>query len=236
MPTPGHLQTVLPESFRCRMLETPMIDKTWRSTMACLSFGLLASLTLSCASAPAAPEAPRPAPPEEALAYYPLEAGWKWAYDVERAGERILAVTSVQERQANGAVLQAGSETLHYDIGPAGIARSPGAGETDKRASSNDYLIKNPIRPGSSWPIEGGTATITSLGGSVTVSAGTFDNCLVVEEARSSPARLVRTTYAPGVGPVALESLVQLPGKASYETTLRASLRGVTRPGEDPLQ
>jgi hypothetical protein len=213
-----------------------MIVKTWRATTICLGPALLLPLMLSCASTPSVPEAAPLAPPEEALAYYPLEPGWKWAYDVDRAGERILAVTSVQERQSNAATLQAGSETLHYDIGPAGIARSGSSDEGDKRAPSNDFLIKNPVKTGNSWLIEGGTATITALGRSVTVAAGTFANCLVVEEARSSPPRLVRTTYAPGVGPVALESMVQLPGKASYEITLRATLRGVTRPGEDPLQ
>ena len=204
------------------------------------SFGtsaLLSSL-LSCAGAPAPTATARAAPPEEALEYYPLQTGWKWAYDVERGGERILAVTAVQERRPNAALLQAGGETLRYDIGPAGIARAglPGLDEATKRATSTDFLIKNPVRPGSSWPIDGGTATITGVGRSVTVAAGTFDNCLIVEEARSGPPRLVRTTYAPGVGPVALESLVQIPGRSSYETTLRASLRGVTRPGEDPLQ
>jgi hypothetical protein len=205
------------------------------------SFGtsVLLSSMLSCAAAPVAPDPVRSAPPQEAQEYYPLQTGWKWAYDVERAGERILAVTAVQERRPNAALLQAGGETLRYDISADGIARAsvPSLyGESSKRATSNDFLIKNPVRAGSSWPIEGGTATITGIGRSVTVAAGTFDNCLVVEEARSGPPRLVRTTYAPGVGPVALESLVQIPGRGAYETTLRASLRGVTRPGEDPLQ
>jgi hypothetical protein len=215
-----------------------MIDKSWRGTLTRLGAGLLLSSLLSCANSPVTSPTGRAAPPEDAQQYYPLQPGWKWAYDVERAGERILAVTAVQERRPNEALLQAGGETLRYDIGPAGIARvsSGGFGEADKRAGSNDFLIKNPVRSGQSWPIEGGTATITAVGRSITTAAGTFENCLVVEEARSSPARLVRTTYAPGVGPVALESLVQVPGSGAYQTTLRASLRGVTRPGEDPLQ
>jgi hypothetical protein len=219
------------------MLLVAMIDKTWRRAVTSFGASVWLSSMLSCANAPAPTAAARSAPTEEAQEYYPLQTGWKWAYDVERGGERILAVTAVQERRPNAALLQAGGETLRYDIGPAGIARAalPGL-ESAKRATSTDFLIKNPVRPGNSWPIEGGTATITGVGRSVTVAAGTFDNCVVVEEARSGPPRLVRTTYAPGVGPVALESLVQVPGRGSYETTLRASLRGVTRPGEDPLQ
>jgi hypothetical protein len=213
-----------------------MIDNRWHRTLGSFGLTLLLSSMLSCATAPAAPEGPRPPPPEDAQEYYPFEPGWKWAYDVDRAGERILAVTSVQERQPNTVVLRTGGETMRYDVSPAGIARAATFGESSKRSNSNDFLIKSPVHSGSTWAIEGGTATITAVGASVTVSAGTFANCLVVEEARTSPPRLVRTTYAPGIGPVALESLVQLPGHGAYETTLRASLRGVTRPGEDPLQ
>jgi hypothetical protein len=216
-------------------------ERRMRTSLRCgsllaLGLGLGLALTPSCASAPPPPLAPVLPPSEEAQVYYPLEPGWIWAYDVDRAGEHILAVTSVQRRGAHDATLQAGGETLRYDVGPAGIARVAGVPDEADKRWSNDFLIKNPVRRGASWPIDGGTATITDFGRSVTVAAGTFRNCVVVEESRSAPARVVRTTYAPGVGPVALESLVQMPGKGAYETTLRASLRGVTRPGEDPLE
>jgi hypothetical protein len=61
-------------------------------------------------------------------------------------------------------------------------------------------------------------------------SRGTFTNCLVVEENRSSPSRLVRTTYAPGTGPIAIDMLVHDDATDAYEPTLRARLRGVTAP------
>ncbi|HEY0706643.1 MAG TPA: hypothetical protein VGG33_07595, partial [Polyangia bacterium] len=108
--------------------------------------------------------------------------------------------------------------------------------EEDKRTPSTDYILRSPIRMGSRWPIADGQATITAVGQTITVPAGTFTNCVTVEEAREGPPRLVRTTYAPGVGPVSLDSLVQIPGRTTYESTLRASLRGVNRPGEDPLR
>ena len=59
---------------------------------------------------------------------------------------------------------------------------------------------------------------------------------VIVEENRRNPARLVRTTYAAGVGPVSIEYLVHEPTTGRFDTALRASLRGVTRPGQDPLQ
>jgi hypothetical protein len=191
----------------------------------------------SCATAPPATPTAEAPPPDDARQYYPLELGWKWAYDVQRGNEPILAVYSVRARQDSRVELQAGEETIRYEVTADGIARSQSSGEeADKRAPSTDYILRSPIRVGNRWPITDGLATITAVGQTVTVPAGTFTNCVTVEEAREGPSRLVRTTYAPGVGPVSLDSLVQIPGRSTYESTLRASLRGVNRPGEDPLQ
>ena len=70
----------------------------------------------------------------------------------------------------------------------------------------------------------------------MTVPAGTYTNCAVVEEFRTSPDRVLRTIYAAGIGPVSVEYQVHNPLVGRFETPLRASLRGVTRPGGDPLQ
>jgi hypothetical protein len=198
------------------------------------SFGLLG--LSGCAGGPARTTSAADVVPEDARQYYPLEPGWRWAYDVERAGERILAVYSVRERRGSTALLDAGGETIRYDVLPEGIARAAVAPEADKRAGSQDFLLRSPVRAGARWPITEGTATVTAVGRTVTVPAGTFANCVTVEEAKDTPARLIRTTYAPGVGPVTIDSLVQIPGRNVYESNLRAALRGVTRPGEDPLQ
>ncbi len=197
-------------------------------------------LVLSCAGTPARPPATGGPPPEDARQYYPLEPGWRWAYDVERGSEggaeQILAVYSVKERSGTTAVLEAGGETIRYEVLEAGIARLAAAPEADKRAGAQDFLLRSPIRAGARWPIADGTATVTAVGRSVTVPAGTFANCVTIEEAKDTPPRLIRTTYAPAVGPVMIDSLVQIPGRGVYESNLRAVLRGVTRPGEDPLR
>lgn len=197
-------------------------------------FGVLAGLLWvlgACASArPAGPDPAAP-PPEDARAFYPLEAGWKWAYDVEKGGDHILAVYAVIERQDALVTLQAGGERIVYSVLPEGIARRP----PGKESPSGDFLLKSPLRAGASWPIDGGTATVAAAGQSVTVPAGNYTGCIVVEENRMEPARLVRTTYAPGVGPVAIEYLVHDPASAQFQTALRASLRGATPPGKDPL-
>jgi hypothetical protein len=193
---------------------------------------LLAGLSaIGCAGSKPATSGPRPPPPEDAREFYPLEMGWKWAYEIEKGGEHILAVYAVVGRQGSVATLQAGEERIVYTVLPEGIARrAPGSD-----SPGGDFLLRSPVRAGAQWPIDGGTATVAAAGKQVDVPAGSYPDCIVVEESRTDPPRLVRTTYAPGVGPVAIEFLVHDPASAQFQTALRASLRGATPPGKDPL-
>lgn len=158
--------------------------------------------------------------------FYPLDAGWKWAYDLDRQGEHILAVYSVLERTPDSAIVQAGEERLEYAVTAAGIAQKEGV-------TVGDFVLKNPIALGAEWNVTSGKARITSVTETVHSPSGDYTNCVVVEVLRSEPARLSRTTFAPGVGPVAIEVQVQSQGR--FVTTLRATLRGATKPGQDPL-
>jgi hypothetical protein len=185
----------------------------------------------ACASSrPAGRPEPGP-PPEDASEFYPLMAGWRWAYDIEKGNEQILAIYAVVQRNGDVAILQAGEERLVYAVLPQGIIR----GEPVRDAAPGDFLLKSPLRLGAHWPILGGTATVAAVGKTVTVPAGAFSNCVVVEENRSSPARLVRTTYAPGTGPIAVDLLVHDDATGVFQPALRARLRGVTAPGADPV-
>jgi hypothetical protein len=179
-----------------------------------------------CASSGVANTPAAPAAPLAAVDYYPLQAGWKWSYDIEKDGQHILSFYSVLERIGDSVIVQAGEDRLLYAITPQGIARREGA-------VLGDFLLKDPIAAGAAWPVSQGRAQIVSIGQSLTVPAGTFSGCVVVEETRSEPNRIVRTTYAPGVGPVQVELQVQDGGK--FVTTTRATLRGVNKPGQDPL-
>jgi hypothetical protein len=186
-----------------------------------VAFGVGACATASVAGGTAVPPASLVAGD-----YYPLNVGWKWSYEVERDGQKILAFYSVLERTPQGAVVQAGEERLFYLITPDGIARKEGAVVTD-------FLIKSPVAVGTTWPVAGGTAAVRSVGQEITLESGKYANCAMVEEARTDPTRLIRTTFAPGVGPVLVE--VQVQDGAKFVTATRATLRGVTRPGQDPL-
>lgn len=178
---------------------------------------------LGCASGSGAAAPETPAAPLTAAEYYPLQPGWKWSYDIEKDGQHILAFYAVTSRTGDTAAVQAGDDLLRYAVTPLGIARK----------DSGDFVIKDPIAPGASWLLAEGKAQIVSVGQAVTVMAGTFKNCVVVEETRSDPTRIVRTTFAPATGPIAVEVTVQDGGR--FVVTTRASLRGVTRPGQDPL-
>jgi hypothetical protein len=194
---------------------------------------ILLCAVLGCAAtttgtAPAA--GPAPPPPEDAAAYYPLSPGFKWAYKVERekSGDSVLATYAVLERLGETAIVQAGDDRLSYAVLPAGIARREGL-------NVGDFLLKNPVRVGTTWPLANGEAKVVAVGRTVTVAAGTFPACATIEESRTDPQRLVRTVYAAGVGPILLEVQVHDPATGQFRTEMRAALLGVTRPGEDPL-
>ena len=185
----------------------------------------LALLALRCASGGGTPGVIEPRKNLTAADYYPMTSGWKWAYDLERDGTTMLATYAVLERTGDGAVIQAGDERLAYAVTPDGIAQRGPDG-------MGDYVIKNPLRVGSEWPVQGGGAKIVAVDQEVNVeSIGRLRGCVTVEVTRADPMRVTRTTFAPDVGPVAIEVLVQDNGRLT--TSARAHLRAITKPGQD---
>ena len=76
----------------------------------------------------------------------------------------------------------------------------------------------------------GGRARIASANEELNVdSVGRYAGCVVVEVTRAEPARITRTVFAPGLGPVAIEMQVQEGPK--FVTKVKARLRAVTKPG-----
>jgi hypothetical protein len=186
------------------------------------------ALALGCASAGTHAPAPAGPPPEDAAAYFPLTAGWKWAYELQRGGDNLLATYAVLNQIGDTVIVETGEERIGYVVSPAGIARRDGL-------AVKDFLLKTPIRAGATWALEAGQAKVTEVGKTVTVPAGTYPNCATVEEVRHEPERVVRTVYAAGIGPISVEFQTYDPARQRFTMTVRAALRGVTRPGEDPL-
>lgn len=192
----------------------------------CLAIvALWAAASVGCASSPP-PAAPTALKATSAADYFPLDPGWKWAYDLERDGQHMLAVYSVLERVPEGAIVQVGDEHISYGVNRDGIA-------IIDVTTGRDFVLKNPIVRGATWPVFAGTATIAAVDKKITVPSGDYVNCVVVETLRHEPTRLSRTTFAPGVGPVSIE--VQVETQGHLVTTMRANLRGATKPGQDPL-
>lgn len=163
----------------------------------------------------------------QALDYYPLLSGWGWAFEIERDGNKVLAPYAVVERTPDSAVVKNGDERITYLVRPDGIARRDG----DK---VGDFVLRAPVRKGTTWQVQGGDATIVDAGARVTLPSATYDDCAIVEEVRRDPSRVTRTTYCRGVGPVAIEMRVFDPFKKSFETMAHASLLSVTRPETEP--
>ncbi len=186
-------------------------------------------MVVACASPQTAGPAKAKDLPRDARAYYPLEPGWKWAYDVEQNGEAILATFAVSAREGDKATVLAGDQVLQYVVRPDGILR-PSSDRADTKAG--DYVLRAPLGAQATWPVEGGQAKVVGWNETVTTPAGQFDGCVTVEERRQDPDRHTRTTYAPGIGPVRIEFQAMDPAGIHHT---KAFLRGYTRPGEDPL-
>ncbi len=207
---------------QARALGSRAIGARWLALAACL----MTVGGASCASTGAGAAPAGPPKTFTAADLYPLELGWKWAYDLVKDGQTMLALYSVLDRSADSATVQGGEDQLSYAITPEGIAQKDGP-------VIGDFIVKNPVALGTEWPVAGGRARIAAVAQSVTVTAGRFDDCVVVEATRTDPPRAVRTTFAPGVGPVIIELQIRVGGEMT--TVTRATLRAVTRPGQDPL-
>jgi len=166
-------------------------------------------------------------PLDNALTFFPTEAGWKWAYDVVQDGQSVLATYAVLKSEGGVVSFRAGSQTINYGVRGDGIVRTDGA-------AGGDYLLRSPLGPDARWKLARGVARVVAFDVTATVPAGVFEHCVVVEEERIEPDRKSRTTYAPGIGPVLVEYAAAEP-LAGEIRGLRAELRGYTRPGADPF-
>jgi hypothetical protein len=158
--------------------------------------------------------------------YFPLASGWKWRYSVWKDGIKISVLHEVLERRGDVAVVQEGGERITYVVTPEGIAEKNG----DR---IGDYIIKNPVRVGAEWAVEGGRARIAAVDGRFTSAlVGHHEGCLLIFVTRTDPTRVTQTLFAPHLGPVVF-SLQAADGK-EFLTLAQELLVGVTRPGDAP--
>lgn len=153
-------------------------------------------------------------------ALYPLEKGWAWSYDVDAGeGQTVLATARVLRSEAGSVAVQSGQEVLNYQLAPEGIAREHGF-----------FLLRAPITASAAWQSGPDTqARVAALGERVTTPAGSFESCVTVREDHPGSGQQVTTTYCPGVGPVRIDSQMQVRGRT---VSVHATLRGFTAEAE----
>ena len=162
-----------------------------------------ALLTAGCAGAGAPTHTPTRDLSPSSL--YPLHEGSAWSYDVDAGDGQTVLATSRVLRIAQGLVeVQSGQGVQRYLLTSEGI----------KRVSTEAYLLRSPIAAGSHWPAGPSTeARVTAVEQHIETPAGAFEACVVVEEQNTSSGQEIATTYCPGVGPVRVESRMEVRGQ-----------------------
>ena len=155
---------------------------------------------------------------------YPLTEGNVWSYDiVDDQGARSLGITRVVRRAGELAEVSSNrSAPILYRVTDEGIALP----------AADAWLLRAPVAVGAEWPSRAGrVARVTSVDEEVSTPAGSFRECVRVEERGGDGAVAVDTTYCPAVGPVVV--VVSL-GSASGAEAARteARLLGVSLAGE----
>jgi hypothetical protein len=165
------------------------------------------ALTAACAGAPP----PRVDPAEAAAAaprdYFPLAVGNAWTF-LDRSPQ--------QPAPARRAVRIVARDAEGYFVDDAGSALRA---DSDCLHDRTRRLLCAPIRVGTAWssvvaPSVTERYEVVAAGESVTVPAGTFQGCIRVRsQVRAAGVEQVaELTYAPGVGPVKLETFAVVDG------------------------
>lgn len=177
----------------------------------------------ACASAPRAP--PRGAAPGD---YFPLAVGNEWVYQdlspqldpkARAARQRTVRILS---RDADGYFLDNEKGALRAD--------------PDCLHDRLRRLLCKPLQAGHAWTSVVSVSSveryeIAAVGEQVRTAAGTFEGCIRVRaHNRAGPEadHLLEITYAPGVGPVRIETFAVVKGTVTPQ--VRAELLSY-RPG-----
>ncbi len=159
----------------------------------------------------------KPSDPLSIERLYPLRAGSVWTYDVD-TGQTLttLAITRVTASADGRIEVTSGADPIVYERRPEGLFRP----------DRNAYILKAPVTKGARWDAGAdGEAEVTATDKSVSTPAGDFNQCVEVVERSTSVGKLVRTVFCPDVGPVELESSLQM-SLSGEVARVHATLRG----------
>lgn len=198
-----------------------MVDVNTRSNTLTLALLLILPLFVGCGGAQPTTAQPTTLPKHHAWRLFPLLDGSAWAYDVDTGdGDNVLAVTRVIGVTGNLVDVVTGNDDVaRYEQREDGIFR----------LATGAYLLKHPVEQGATWPSGGDkTATIIDVNMAIETLAGAFTECVAVEEVGAESGLTIRTVYCPDVGPVEIQSHMQLRDQVAR---VIARLRGVTLGG-----
>lgn len=168
---------------------------------------------LILAAAAACAHAPKPAASARPGDYFPLAVGNEWVYRDEspalpperRAGRTVR----ILERTADG----------YFRDSERGELRA----DADCIHDRARRLLCRPVAVGTSWTSVVSVSSterfeIAAIGERVETPAGKFDGCVRVRahnRAAAATDHVLEITYAPGVGPVRIETFAVVDGKAT---------------------
>ncbi len=169
----------------------------------------LAALAAACVRPPATAPRPSPTAPAE---YFPLSVGNEWVYldespslPPERQGTK--RAVRILERTADG----------YFRDNERGELRA----DPDCLHDRSRRLLCGPIAAGKSWASVVSVSSterfeIAAVGETIATPAGRFEGCVRVRaHNRAGPAtdHVLEIAYAPGVGPVRIETFIVVGGK-----------------------
>jgi hypothetical protein len=186
----------------------------------------LAALAAACATGGAKPAASAPGALAAPADFYPLAVGNEWTYRDESPGLKQPGATRtvrILERTKDGYFRDSDRGELRADA--------------DCLHDRSRRLLCTPFVQGTAWTSVVSVSStekyeIAAVGETVSTPAGTFDGCVRVRaHNRAAPGTelVLETAYAPGVGPVSIETFVLTAGKAVPQ--LRAVLEKVKLQG-----
>jgi hypothetical protein len=176
---------------------------------------VLAFFAATCSAPPAPKPKPPPATAGGVSRYLPLEHETVFSYDtrVEPSGERGLLVLEVRRRRPELAELVVAGRVQRLNVTSDAIELVTGGA-----------LLRAPLTKGASWRGDFGRVRVTNTSRTVTVPAGTFNDCIetVEEMASSEGSKRTTTAFCPAVGIAVRETEVE---QDAQQATERIELR-----------
>ncbi len=164
--------------------------------------------------------------------YFPLAIGNRWVYESgEHSGaSSVVESWEVMRQEQNAFVLQItldndnlSSVEEFFVPTPTGIGHLTHPPHSQGTEDGEPlFVLRAPLTVGATWDNEDGRYEVTAVQKTVTVPAGTFQNCVEVTHHSKSGRVTIVTLYAPGVGVVIrYEAFPRLEGSGSIDSTRR---------------